>query len=337
MKYFLSLVLIISALTSTPTLSQPSKDIPSDSKTGYARVLGTGKTFEEAKLNGFQLAVELAVGAVVVTEKKAVNNSLVRDRVLKHSSGYVDDFRIIDQSQTSNGYSITMDVKVKSSKIAEVILNTGDKDPGTLDAQKIIAQYNSYSKERMDAERLIDNLLDSYPKNSFIIQKSPTKLVVNNERDMILHVPYSLKWSDAWVESFLETVGRVSDSNPSDTQTLSVIHRKRKPGLIYDYEEVILHVPDTAIYKKIYSKIWTSIHIVITLEDVNNKVLYVQCNYKFPTFTSIPTNVKSYDGVAEIPIYKDSFLFRNFAKVDHTTVTVTTNIQHCDNNYYGIR
>ena len=337
MKYLLTLVLAVSALLSTPSFSQPTKDIPKNATTGYARVLGTGRTFEEAKLNGFQLAVEIAVGAVVVTEKKSVNNTLVRDKVLKHSSGYVDDFKIIDQSQTNSGYSLTMDVKVKSSKIAEVILNTGDKGNNTFDTQRIMAQYNTYANERNDAERLIDNLLDEYPKNSFILTKIPTKIAMNSNRDMVLHVPYTFKWSDAWIENFLETVGRVSDPKLSDTNVISVIHKKPKPSLFSDYEEVILHIDDHAIFRKIFDKVWTSIYIVVTLEDVNNKVMYVECNYKFPNFKAIPSNIEFYKGEAEITIAKGSSLFNNFNKVHHTNVSFSTNRDQCNNNYYSIQ
>jgi hypothetical protein len=336
MKYLLILVLAMSALLGTPTYSQPVKDIPKNATTGYARVLGTGRTFEEAKLNGFQLAVEIAVGAVVVTEKKSVNNSLVRDQVLKHSSGYVDDFKIIDQSQTNSGYSLTMDVKVKSSKIAEVILDTGDKGNNTFDTQRIIAQYNTIINERNDAERLIDNLLKDYPKNSFIVTKFPSKIVMSSNRDMILHIPYSFKWSDAWIETFLETVGRVSDPKLSSTNVISVIHKKHKPSMFHDYEEVILHIDDHKIYDKVYNKVWGAIYIVITLEDINNKVMYVECNYKFPSFKAIPTNTAFYSGEAEITIYKDSNLFKNFNKVDHANISFTTDRNQCNNNYYGI-
>jgi hypothetical protein len=336
MKYLSTLVLAMSTLISIPSYSQPVKDIPKYATTGYARVLGTGRTFEEAKLNGFQLAVEIAVGAVVVTEKKSINNTLVRDQVVKHSSGYVDDFKIIDQSQTNSGYALTMDVKVKSSKIAEVILNTGDKGNGAFDTQRILAQYNTYAKERNDAERLIDNLLDSYPKNAFVVKKNPTKIVMNNNRDMVLNVPYVLKWNDVWVDSFLETVGRVSDPKENNINSISVIHKRKKPSLLSDYEEVVLHIDDQTIYKNVFEKVWTTLYPVLTLEDANNKVMYVECSYKFPNFTSLPGN-RYYESSFDITIAKGSNLFNNFNKVDHVNITMSSNRDMCNNNYYGIQ
>lgn len=337
MKYIVFVLALLLTACASTTVTPPLKDFPKDSKDGYARVLGTGKTFEEAKLNGFQLAVELAVGSVVVTEKKATNNLIVRDQILKHSSGYIDDFKIIDQSVTSTGYLITMDIKVKSSRIAEVILNTGEKQIGVFDSPLIMDQYNSYINERKDAERLIDNLLNVYPKNSFIITKSPSKIGVNIDRDMVLSMPYTIKWSDAWIESFLETVGRVSDPNKSETQTISVIHKKLKPGIIYDYEQLELHIADYKIYKKVNDTISSKIYIVITLEDINNRVLHVVCNHNFPMFDAIPGNVPWYKGTAEITINKGSDLFNNFKKVDHVSVTPSVNYKMCDNNYYGIK
>ena len=123
MKYLaLVIVLVLSACANTPTNNQPKVE------NGYYRVLGTGKNFEEARLNGFQLAVEMAVGSIVVTEKQVTNNILIRDQIVRHSSGYVDDFKIIEQSGSNLRYTVVMDVKVKSSQIAEVILGSNYKN-----------------------------------------------------------------------------------------------------------------------------------------------------------------------------------------------------------------
>ena len=55
----------------------------------YTRALGTGKTIDEAKTNAFNVAIEIVVGSVVITERQSNNNQLIRDEIIRASSKFV--------------------------------------------------------------------------------------------------------------------------------------------------------------------------------------------------------------------------------------------------------
>jgi hypothetical protein len=320
MKYLsILLVLILSACASTATSTQ------SKVENGYVRVLGTGKTMEEARLNGFQLAVEMAVGVVVVSEKQATNNILVRDQILKHSSGYVDDFKLIDQSQTSLGYSITMDVKVKKSLIADVVLSTGNKK-GVLDSSRIYAQYGSYNKERDDAEKLIDNLLIEYPRSAFNSNVKSTKIKLNNERDMVIEVTAVMTWNPKWVDSLIENLNRVSDDSKNTHRQIVVWRKPRSSFSVFD-EKIDLFINDEQIHKKTFESIFTTLYPVVEVVNAQGSSIIRGCG-DYPNFNAIG-KIDPFTVNASYTIPKNSKTFNDLKNMDHINVYMTSNRDVC--------
>ena len=58
----------------------------------YVEVIGEGATLDQARQQGFGLAVEHAVGTVIVRETAVRNSRIARDEIITYSSGYVDRF-----------------------------------------------------------------------------------------------------------------------------------------------------------------------------------------------------------------------------------------------------
>ena len=313
------LVLMLSACASTPSLTQPKVE------SGYVRVLGTGKTVEEARLNGFQLAVEIEVGAIVVSEKQATNNVLVRDQILKHSSGYVDDFKLIDQSQTSLGYSITMDVKVKKSQIADVVLSTGNKK-GVLDSSRIYAQYGSFNKERDDAEKLINNLLIGYPRSAFNSDIKSTKIKLNNERDMVIEVTAVMTWNPKWVDSLIENLNRVSDDSKNTHRQIVVWRKPRSSFGAFD-EKIDLFINDEQIYKKTFDSIFRQLYTVVEVVNAQGSSIIRGCG-DYSNFNAIG-KMETFTVNASYTIPKNSKTFNDLKNMDHINVYMTSNRDVC--------
>ena len=72
----------------------------------YITVTGTGSTFERAKQDAFREAVQIKVGSAVVSERMSTVDSLVKDDIIVHSAGYVDDFKVLNTSIINGKYQI---------------------------------------------------------------------------------------------------------------------------------------------------------------------------------------------------------------------------------------
>ena len=95
-------------------------------KNTYIRTSGTGANFELAKQNAFREAIQIKVGALVLSERESNAYKLVKDDILVYSAGYVEDFKVISTTNINKNVVVTMDVMVSSSKIADSILSKKD-------------------------------------------------------------------------------------------------------------------------------------------------------------------------------------------------------------------
>ena len=102
----------------------------------YLRTVGTGKDFESAKNNAIVTAIEIYIGTVVVSEREVHNKKLLKDEILLYSSGYVNDYKIISQSQNDNHVQVVLDVSVNTNRISNRILGRVT-DPQHIDGNKL--------------------------------------------------------------------------------------------------------------------------------------------------------------------------------------------------------
>jgi hypothetical protein len=102
--------------------------IKDSQKAYYVQVESTAATAAQARAEGFKLAVSQAVGTLVVTESEVKNQQLVRNEIIQYSSGYIQDFKILSETQVGSMTRIIMDVWVTESKIADRLLNLSKAD-----------------------------------------------------------------------------------------------------------------------------------------------------------------------------------------------------------------
>lgn len=203
-------ILLLSLLTACA--SKPMKTSGSIEGKETIRVVGSGKDFNEAKRNGFRSAIEIAVGSVMVTERELVNNKIKRDEIVEHSAGYVDDYKVINQTTSHSQVSVVMDVTVKNSVIATKLLNRSE--PTNINGDRLSTQYQTYMSERQTGDQFLNTVLKDYPRKAFIVEQGKVDYVVNSNREAVFVIPYKVKWDYKYLTALNEALDKVKD-NPS--------------------------------------------------------------------------------------------------------------------------
>jgi hypothetical protein len=331
-------VLVIAMLFLTACASTtPTKTSGSIYEPKTYRVIGNGRTLDEAKIDGFNSAIEFAVGFVILSDKEAKNDRLVRDDIAKHSAGYIDDFKIIDQMNSSRGVTVVMDVDVKSSKIAERMLNRG-KVEGVLEGDKLSGQYNSYLNERKTGDRFIKNVLSSYPRNAFNIEQGKTEFKLDAYRNSIIIIPYQVRWNYEWLTAFSESLSVVQDGDRNSPNAISVA--SRKPGDWIGSRETY-NFNDSVRVKQITSSLDISTHVLIKILDKRGSTIYTGCfpalehyiqGYNTFSRTRLIAGSETMRNEAHIPVSPGSTLHKNLQsmdKIEMSVINTTANFSAC--------
>jgi len=293
----------------------------------YTRVLGTGKNIDEAKTNAFNTAIEIVVGSVVITERQSHNNQLIRNEILKASAGYVDDYKIISETKTSQGYSLVVDVKVKSSKIAERLLGVSTTG-GVIEGKKINDKFKSYENNKVTGFKAIEPVLDSYLTNGYILKQFPTETMIDSKRNLTFKVPFEVTMNHKWVEAFMESLRIVQDGKHGSPDAITVKYKGPNDWLggsrVYWFN-------DSYLVNSIAQKISYTVMIKATVTDKNNRTIYTQCYGGFRHRVDTINNYSNSrflvgdmldEGFIEIPVKYGSKLSNELQNMSKVTLSL---------------
>ena len=168
-------------------------------------VTGTGPTEEIAKQNGFKQAIQIVVGSVVVSEKESQSYKLIKDDILDYSAGYIDYHKVLNSTKLGNLYRVEMEVTVAQSRIAERILKI-NINPNNIKGEQMATTYSTYLKHTDDSNRLLRQVLDSYPKYAYFIKLGDMELKLNGDRKAVIVIPYQVEWNYRFLDALYEVL-----------------------------------------------------------------------------------------------------------------------------------
>jgi hypothetical protein len=181
--------------------------IKDSQKAYYVQVESTAPTAAQARAEGFKLAVSQAVGTLVVSESEVKNQQLVRNEIVQYSSGYIQDFKILSETQVGSMTRVVLDVWVTESKIADRLLNVSKAD-GAIEGEKSAAQYRSNLNQMQSGDRLLEMILNDFPNKAFDI-KTGKSVVTMPARGIQIQIPVTVSWNGPYIASLTEVLERV--------------------------------------------------------------------------------------------------------------------------------
>ena len=271
------------------------------------QVSGEGATFEEAKQNAFRTAIEFAVGSVVTSERESVNYKLVKDEILVYSAGYITDYKIIKTIKSGNQVRIIVDVQVSSNKLSDRILGVG-KEPKNFDSDKHQGQYQTFLQGKANGDRLLNQVLNDYPKKAYTITQGVHQFKVDSYRNGIIEIPLEMRWNYNYISSFNEALKILEDGSngllkPSPGN-VTVMAKDPKDYIIGNKNQYKFN--DMVITSSIRDRMQgNKPNILLSIKDVNNTITLKQCytpeaiTGKKPAFYNLDTTLVVYGNQTE--------------------------------------
>jgi hypothetical protein len=166
----------------------------------YIEVEGRGDNPTQARDNGFRLAVEQALGTLISSESETQNGRLVRDEIISYASGYVDRFTIVQTTTAADGQTrVTLKVWVGRSALSDRLLNRSVKS-GEVDGARATVQLQTLNEERITGDRLLQQVLNDFPKRAFDIELKPTDVTRQN-RAAQMELNFVVRWNRDYLRS----------------------------------------------------------------------------------------------------------------------------------------
>jgi len=247
---------------------------------GYRTVTGNGKSFEEAKQQAFRKAIELEVGANVLSDIETQNYRRIKDEIYIYSSGYVDDYKVLGQEVQGDKVIVLLNVLVSESKIKNRIISAG-KSNTDFDNQKHAAQVDTYLQERNSADIVLGKHLAGYPKKAYTIKQNPYTITLNEYRQPVLNIPYSMNWNYDYIKTLreiLNTIEHGSNGFFKNSESAVVIMAKDPKDWILG-EKTVHRFNDLNTVNQVHNALngYNQVRIIVRLKDMYQKDIHAIC------------------------------------------------------------
>jgi len=326
MKLIIAMVMLalVSACSSNPVKTHQT----SDGGTSI-RVTATGSTFEEAKSIAFNRAIEYVVGSVILNEKESKNDKLVRNDILNHSSGYVDNYSVIKSTMTGNSVTLEMDVVVKNSRIANRILNKTTTDTN-INGDKLATQYSTYLDSRKSVNSIITPVLADFPNRAFSIKVEKTDFQLDMYNNSRLAVQYRMDWNYNWVMAMDEALKLAS--SPRDraiAQEQIKIVRKKPDSWIGSNDTYYYN--DAKFYEMVYNKLRPTVSVYAKVKDINGNVIGCQQAHHIGVYTTSTIEIDgahAFSGALNFTFPPNRL--KSIESLSNIETGVTIDLEYCD-------
>ena len=240
----------------------------------YVRVQATGTSETNARNEAFRLAVDQAVGSLLVSETKIKNGNLKQHDVINYNSGYIQDFEYVNIHRNNGNVTLQIDVYVSRSRIAERI-SLPSETHEQLQGGKIAETFKSMHQENQTGDHLLRNVLKDFPNRALDINVTNISYTAPNRRPT-LNVNYSVQWKPQYVNALKEAVSNVMHS-------LSIKDRPGADGITFVDNKgcwfacYASYVTDHNRFNVLYSGLQNHAYIMIALNDIHNNSVYSTC------------------------------------------------------------
>lgn len=237
----------------------------------YIEVAGDGDTAQQARMNGFRLAVEQAIGTLISSETEVENGRIVRDEIISYAAGFVDRFEIIGQETTARGVRIGMRVWVKKSALSDRLLNRS-ATTGQVDGARASVQLQTLNQERATGDALLQQVLNDFPKRAFDIELKPTDIVRQN-RSAIMEVNFRLTWNRDYLRSLWTALDATSQrtSRPVVTIVVNGGGLFGSPGGSAKYDDAV------KLQLMANRMLFSEPTVLVTIRGSGREVLFTSC------------------------------------------------------------
>lgn len=317
MKYIISILLVmLTACASGPSTKSDNK----------IKVIGSGNTYEQAKQDGFKQAVEIYVGVVLVSGNEVRNDILIKQDIVHHSAGYVDDFKILNQYTNLGKVNLVMEVTVRDSKIAERIMNV-QTATGGIQGERLGAQYSSFMRNKESGDKLLNQVLNDYPRYAFTVEKGKVYHQVDVNRNPVIVVPYKISWNYKYLQALNEALSITQDpsSRTIKQERVSIISKDPKALLLGRTDTYYFN--DVSRSYMIKNKFVGLIYVNIKFKDNNGNIIKSGCGPGIPInglHVIEPFVLNGNKVIQEEMVYTISSNRSNIDRISDVEVSVTT-------------
>ena len=148
---------------------------------------GAGTSRSEAVERAWMEAVRLAVG-VVISSKTEVTNDEISERIIAHSRGIIESYRVIDETSDGKRVNVTIEASVHRQTLVDATKTYGEAyvvDASTAVAVRArddaAARAKTEEEKKKSGMELLKEVMESYGPESFLTARVNPEIIFDSK------------------------------------------------------------------------------------------------------------------------------------------------------------
>ena len=147
-------------------------------------VTGQGQSYWEAREDCVRQALQQSLSQLVIADRRIEDDKIVRDSILSTMNGFVESFKVVNQSTDGSHVQIKAEVQISTSGIENFVLTSG-KGSAKIDGNNLLANINRDDLVRISNSNILKRLFDGFPSRAFDVKVAKVSIDPQN-RGVIL-------------------------------------------------------------------------------------------------------------------------------------------------------
>jgi hypothetical protein len=168
---------------------------------------GIGETQPIAIENALNMAVQNAVGVLILSEQTVSGDKVVRDLVAQYSSGVVNSYKV----KNCDGVPITCEVVAKVSPMKFMRKLQGDSQTIQVNGNDLFMQHQTAKNAFLQKEVVTKYYMKQIRESGLDVTIKSVKVVPSDSKNVRLAINYEVKWNKEFkkeIINFLEMLER---------------------------------------------------------------------------------------------------------------------------------
>lgn len=249
-------------------------------------VRGVGNDRNLALENGFENAVNEAIGALISSETRIENDALIKDEIRLYSKGFIKTYKILSESRQTDKYEIMLAAIVTEKQIFESLKAKGVSV--SYNTQGLFAQIDEWEKKGKSEYQIAESIFSS---NNTLVNENPFDYNITIDdplkiNDVTYKVPILIEATpNANYFNYLSEFNRTLSELAFDTARLQLTNRESliNPNVFHSYQHYSFSyylVDDGQLDKsRKHKAFYDGIGIAACKGDAGNK--YIDNNFFF--------------------------------------------------------
>lgn len=162
-------------------------------------VKGTGQTQPIAIENALNLAVQKAVGVLILSEQTVSNDKMIRNLIAQYSSGVVNSYEV----KKCDGAPVTCEVVAKVSPWKFMRKLQGDSQTIQVNGNDLFMQHQTAKTAMLQRYKMTQYYLSQIRQSGLDVVVHSVKVVPSTDEKVSLFVEYEVKWNKEYKKELI--------------------------------------------------------------------------------------------------------------------------------------